>query len=70
MHDTRRVGEDGSKASAAQPQVKDSNEAINMDFTIIPDLDKNLHVALVLADTASDLTVVIYTCPGSTPTAE
>ena len=41
-----------------------------MDFMIIPDLDKNMHVALAIVDVASDFTVAIYTCPRSRPTAE
>ena len=41
-----------------------------MDFMFIPDLDKNMHVVLVIVDIASDFTVAIYVCPGSRPTAE
>eukprot|EP00959_Pyramimonas_sp_CCMP1952_P332027 6952338-Pyramimonas_sp.AAC.1 len=41
-----------------------------MDFMIIPDLDKNMNVVLVIVDVASDFAAAIYTRPGSRPTAE
>eukprot|EP00959_Pyramimonas_sp_CCMP1952_P085257 1782691-Pyramimonas_sp.AAC.1 len=59
-----------ARPTAAQPKVKDFNEAISMDFMIMPDLDKNVHVVLVIVDVASDFTVAIYACPRSRPTAE
>eukprot|EP00959_Pyramimonas_sp_CCMP1952_P372650 7803608-Pyramimonas_sp.AAC.1 len=44
------------RPTAAQPKVKDFNEAISMDFVIIPDPGKNMHVVLVIVDVASDFT--------------
>eukprot|EP00959_Pyramimonas_sp_CCMP1952_P370614 7762233-Pyramimonas_sp.AAC.1 len=37
---------------------------------VMPDMDKNMHVVLVIVDIASDFTMAIYARPGSRPTAE
>ena len=58
-----------SRPVAAMPRYKEFNEAITMDFMIVMDLVKNMHVILVIVDMASDFTVAVYVCPGSRPTA-
>eukprot|EP00959_Pyramimonas_sp_CCMP1952_P237935 4972009-Pyramimonas_sp.AAC.1 len=36
----------------------------------MPDLDKNMHVVLVIVDVVSELTAAIYVCPVSRVTAD
>eukprot|EP00959_Pyramimonas_sp_CCMP1952_P152435 3189426-Pyramimonas_sp.AAC.1 len=48
-----------ARPTAAQPKVRDFNGATGMDFMIIPDVDKNMHVVLVIVDIALGFTVAI-----------
>eukprot|EP00959_Pyramimonas_sp_CCMP1952_P457442 9474942-Pyramimonas_sp.AAC.1 len=41
-----------------------------MGFMIIPGMDNNMHVVLVIVEIASGFTVAIYACPGSRPAAQ
>eukprot|EP00959_Pyramimonas_sp_CCMP1952_P152934 3199437-Pyramimonas_sp.AAC.1 len=49
---------------------KTSTRPLACFFRIIPDMDKNMDVVLVLVDIASDFTVPVYARPGSRPEAE
>ena len=59
-----------SRPVAARPRYKEFNEAITMDFMIIPDLDRNNHTVLVTTDLAADFTTAVYVRPGARPNAE
>ena len=57
------------RPNAARPKYSRFNEALTMDFMILPDVERQQHCVLVIVDIASDFVVCRYVCPGTHPTA-
>ena len=63
------TGRHANKPVAAMPKYRYFNEAITMDFMVMPDLEKNNHCILVIVDMATDFTVCKHVSQSSRPTA-